>query len=282
MARFAKTWQPRFIISSAPGASFTISRMETNSGLGIRTNTSPSRIRTSAAPRFQRPATAAPSLEHEVNVSYRHLFSPKWVNQLRFLVGYNDQRTTQRESATRRLSCRVLLPEAERKPTSTAPNIISMGPNITTYASGRHTVNFSVESPDISRRGFDDFTNSGGTYTFASLADFQLGLPSAFVLQSGQPHVAFLEKVFGGVRSGRFSMEAEFLVVGGAPLLLAELLSRRLEQLRAALRFCLRAYEERQDRHSRRSGSVLRPHWSAPDLRPAPLQRSDFAALHSR
>src|SRR3984893_14956988 len=32
-------------------------------------------------------------LEHEINVSYRHLFSPKWVNQLRFLVGYNDQRT---------------------------------------------------------------------------------------------------------------------------------------------------------------------------------------------
>lgn len=71
------------------------------------------------------------------------------------------------------------------------------GTNVTTYSSGRHTVNFSAESPDISRRGFDDNTNRAGTYTFASLAAFQQGQPSTFVIQTGQPHVAFLEKVFG-------------------------------------------------------------------------------------
>ncbi len=135
--------------------------------------------------------------EHEVNVSYRHLFSPKWVNQLRFLVGYNDQ-PTRSANPDPQIIVSGSFTGGGAQANFDRTEYHFDGTNITTYASGKHTVNFSVESPDISRRGFDDFTNSGGTYTFASLADFQLGLPSAFVLQSGQGHVAFLEKVFGG------------------------------------------------------------------------------------
>jgi len=32
--------------------------------------------------------------EHEINVGYHHVFSPRWVNQLRFLVGHYDVPTT--------------------------------------------------------------------------------------------------------------------------------------------------------------------------------------------
>jgi hypothetical protein len=135
-------------------------------------------------------------LEHEINVSYRHLFSPKWVNQLRFLVGYNDQRTTSANPAPQIVVSGAFTGGGAQANFDRTESHFD-GTNITTYANGRHTVNFSLESPDISRRGFDDSTNSAGTYTFASLAAFQQGLPSAFVLQSGQPHVAFLEKVFG-------------------------------------------------------------------------------------
>ncbi len=135
-------------------------------------------------------------LEHEINVSYRHLFSPKWVNQLRFLVGYNDQRTTSANPAPQIIVSGAFTGGGAQANFDRTESHFD-GTNITTYANGRHTVNFSLESPDISRRGFDDSTNSAGTYTFASLAAFQQGLPSAYVLQSGQPHVAFLEKVFG-------------------------------------------------------------------------------------
>jgi hypothetical protein len=135
--------------------------------------------------------------EHEVNVSYRHFFSPKWVNQLRFLVGYNDQRTTSASEAPQILVSGAFTGGGAQADFDRTEYHFD-GTDITTYSSGKHTINFSVESPDISRRGFDDNTASGGIYTFASLADYQLGRPSAFVLQSGQPHVAFLEKVFGG------------------------------------------------------------------------------------
>jgi Carboxypeptidase regulatory-like domain len=133
-------------------------------------------------------------LEHEINVSYRHLFSPKWVNQLRFLVGYNDQRTVSANSAPQIIVSGAFTGGSAQANFNRTESHFD-GANVTTYASGEHTINFSVESPDVSRRGFDDSTNSAGTYTFASLAAFQQGLPSAFVLQSGQPHVAFLEKV---------------------------------------------------------------------------------------
>jgi hypothetical protein len=154
------------------------------------------------------------SLEHEINVSYRHVFSPKWVNQLRFLVGYNDQQTTSANPASEVIVAGAFTGGGAQANFDRTESHFD-GTNITTYASGRHTLNFSVESPDISRRGFDDSTYSGGAYTFASLADFQRGQPSAFVLQSGQPHVAFLEKVFGGSVQDDFRWKPNFSVSVG-------------------------------------------------------------------
>jgi Carboxypeptidase regulatory-like domain len=136
------------------------------------------------------------SEEHEINISYRHLFSSKWINQLRFLVGYNDQRTSSASPNPQIVVSGAFTSGGAQADFDRTESHFD-GANVTTYSSGRHTVNFSVESPDISRRGFDDNTNSAGTYTFASLAAFQLGQPSTFVIQTGQPHVSFLEKVFG-------------------------------------------------------------------------------------
>jgi hypothetical protein len=137
-------------------------------------------------------------LEHEVNVSYRHLFSPKRVNQLRFLVGYNDQPTTSANSAPQIIVSGAFTGGGAQANFRRTEYHFD-GSNITTYASGKHTVNFGIEVPDISRRGFDDFTNSGGTYTFASLAAFENAQPAAFVLQRGQGRVVFYEKVLAGL-----------------------------------------------------------------------------------
>jgi hypothetical protein len=152
--------------------------------------------------------------EHEINVSYRHLFSSKWVNQLRFLVGYNDQRTTSASAAPQIIVSGAFTGGGAQANFDRTESHFD-GTNVTTYANGRHTVNFSVESPDISRRGFDDSTNNAGTYTFASLAAFQQNLPSAFVLQTGQPHVAFLEKVFGASVQDDFRWKPNFSVSVG-------------------------------------------------------------------
>src|SRR6202011_5971774 len=139
-------------------------------------------------------ATDTRFLEHEINVSYLHQFSPHWLNQARFLVGHFDSPVVS------------VLPEAQiavsglftaggAQADSRRTEYHFDGTDFATYASSRHQLSFGIDIPDISRRGLDDFTNRAGTYTFASSTDFAAGTPTTYVLQTGRGHVVFLERV---------------------------------------------------------------------------------------
>jgi hypothetical protein len=139
-------------------------------------------------------ATDTRFLEHEINVSYLHQFSPHWLNQARFLVGHYDSPVVS------------VLPEAQiavsglftaggAQADSRRTEYHFDGTDFATYANGRHQVSFGIDIPDISRRGLDDFTNRAGTYTFASAADYSAATAATFLVQNGAGHVAFLEKV---------------------------------------------------------------------------------------
>jgi hypothetical protein len=139
-------------------------------------------------------ATDTRFLEHEINVSYLHQFSPHWLNQARFLGGHYDSPVFS------------VLPEAQvtvsglftaggAQADSRRTEYHFDGTDFATYASGKHQVSFGIDIPDISRRGLDDFTNRAGTYTFASAADYSAGMPATYLIQTGQGHVAFLEKI---------------------------------------------------------------------------------------
>jgi hypothetical protein len=73
------------------------------------------------------------------------------------------------------------------------------GTDIVTYTVGKQELKFGIDVPDISRRGFDDFTNQLGTYSFASIDDYLAERPFTYVVQSGQGHVTFLEKTVAGI-----------------------------------------------------------------------------------
>ncbi len=79
----------------------------------------------------------------------------------------------------------------------------------------RHTVRFGVNVPDISRRGLDDNTNSGGTYTFSTLQDYRLGRPFSMVRQAGNGHVVFVEKVVGGFVQEEFKLRPNLQITVG-------------------------------------------------------------------
>src|SRR4029077_6590538 len=81
-----------------------------------------------------------------------------------------------------------------------------------TYSGGRHTVNFGIDVPDISRRGADDFTNTAGTYTFGSLADYAAGQPSTYLVQRGQGHLVFLERVLSGFIEDNVRLRPNFSI----------------------------------------------------------------------
>ncbi len=65
------------------------------------------------------------------------------------------------------------------------------------WTRGSHVVQTGFQVPDWSLRTFDDTSDFGGTYYFASLDAYRAGLPYAFVQQRGNGHQVFLEKVLG-------------------------------------------------------------------------------------
>ena len=152
--------------------------------------------------------------EHEVNVSYRHIFSPKWVNQLRFLVGHYDNHTASLNQDPA-LVVQGAFTGGGAQADYRKTEYHFEGTDVTSYISGNHALNFGMDVPDISRRGFDDFTNVEGTYTFGSLVAFQAGRPSQYILQRGQGHVVFLEKNFSGFVEDNIRVRPNFSVALG-------------------------------------------------------------------
>jgi hypothetical protein len=149
--------------------------------------------------------------EHEINVSYRHLFSPRLVNQLRFLIGHFDRPITSvLEGPQVVVSGAFTSGGAQADSRRTEYHFD--GTDVVSYSNGKQTLNFGIDVPDISRRGEDDFTNMAGTYTFGSLADYQVSRPSTFLLQSGHGHLVFLEKVLSGFLEDNLRLKPNFSV----------------------------------------------------------------------
>lgn len=133
-------------------------------------------------------------LEHEVNVSHLHQFSPHWVNQLRFLVGHYDSSVNSINPAAQ-IAVSGLFTAGGAQADTRRTEYHFDGTDFATYANGKHQLSFGIDIPDISRRGLDDFTNRAGTYTFETSADYSAATPATYLVQTGQGHVTFLEKV---------------------------------------------------------------------------------------
>ena len=154
-------------------------------------------------------ATDTHFLEHEMNVSDLHQFSPHWVNQLRFLVGHYDSSVSS-ISAAPQLAVSGLFTAGGAQADSRRTEYHFDGTDFATYANGKHQLSFGIDIPDISRRGLDDFTNRAGTYTFASSSDFTAAIPTTFLIQTGQGHVAFLEKTLSGFVEDNIRLKPNF------------------------------------------------------------------------
>lgn len=159
-------------------------------------------------------ATNTRFLEHEINVSYLHQFSSHWLNQLRFLVGHFDNSTVSVNPAAQ-IAVSGLFTAGGAQADARRTEYHFDGTDFATYANGKHQLSFGIDIPDISRRGLDDFTNRAGTYTFASTADYSAAAPSTYVVQTGQGHVAFLEKVFCGFVEDNIRMKPNLSVYLG-------------------------------------------------------------------
>jgi hypothetical protein len=153
-------------------------------------------------------------VENEINVSYRHSVSTAWNNQLRFLVGQNNQPRTS-TGATPQIMVSGAFTSGGAQADSRRTEYHFDGTDIVSCTRGKHFVNFGVDIPDISRRGADDFTNQAGTYTFADLAAYQANTPSTVIIQQGHGHLVFVEKVISGFVEDSIRVNPKLAVTGG-------------------------------------------------------------------
>src|SRR5205085_11108778 len=65
------------------------------------------------------------------------------------------------------------------------------------WTHGKHFIKAGLNVPDISRRGFSDGTNFGGTFSFATLDDYVNHRPYLYSINQGDGHLAFWQKEFG-------------------------------------------------------------------------------------
>lgn len=136
--------------------------------------------------------------EHEINVGHVYIASPKLVNTLHFLVGHYDRQTHSINNAPQiEVSGAFIGGGAQADERRTEYHFD--GTDIVTWTSGEHEIKFGIDVPDISRRGFDDWTNQLGTYSFADLNAYAASQPFLYLAQRGEGHVDFLEKTFAGI-----------------------------------------------------------------------------------
>jgi hypothetical protein len=149
--------------------------------------------------------------EHEINVGHVYIFSPKLLNQLHFLVGHFDNQThSLNENPQIIVSGSFTGGGAQADAKRTEYHLDAT--DIVTYTTEKQVIKFGIDIPDISRRGFDDFTNQAGTYSFASLADYSANRPFSYLVQQGQGHVTFLEKTVAGIFEDNIRVKPNFSV----------------------------------------------------------------------
>jgi hypothetical protein len=159
-------------------------------------------------------ATDTKFQENEVNVSYRHSFSPRWVNQLRFLLGHYDSPVSSVTNAPQ-IVVSGAFTGGGAQADSRRTEYHFDGTDFSTFVSGKHELSFGVDIPDISRRGVDNFTNQLGTYTYPSLDAYAAGNATTFLVQHGNGHTVFLEMVLGAFIEDNIRLKPNFSVYLG-------------------------------------------------------------------
>ena len=156
---------------------------------------------------FNLPETATNFQDREDIIYFNHRgpITGNFYNLFRFFVARQHTPTTSVDQGPKLIVLGAFTGGGAQANRLQTENHIAFN-EIVVWSGKKHTVRFGINVPDISRRGLDDNTNTGGTYTFSSLADYLANRPFSLVRQSGNGHVVFVEKVLGGFVQDEFRL----------------------------------------------------------------------------
>ena len=144
-------------------------------------------------------ASAATTFKHheqQVTYTQQTMLRPTLVNQFQMLFGHEREPTTSRTADRGLVVAGAFTGGGGQGDLIRTETHINLNESLA-WSHGRHLIQAGFQLPDWSRRGFDDRTNFGGTFYFASLGAYIAGLPYAFTQQQGNGALALLEKQVG-------------------------------------------------------------------------------------
>ncbi|HXI92875.1 MAG TPA: carboxypeptidase regulatory-like domain-containing protein [Blastocatellia bacterium] len=148
---------------------------------------------------FNLPEVATNSNGHEVHlfVTLRRILSPSLVSEFTMRTGNEGSLTRSvRPGIPRIVVLDAFTGGSSQADRRTTENHVQLN-EILSWNHGKHFVRGGLNIPDISRRGFSDRTNFGGTFSFSTLTDYLNNRPFLFSITQGDGHLAFLQKDFG-------------------------------------------------------------------------------------
>jgi len=152
--------------------------------------------------------------EDELYYNDSLVLTPRLINQFRVLIGRQHTPTTSVSSHPAIAVADSFVgggAQADRLQTENHMNLN----DIVSWSLGKHQIRFGINIPDISRRGLDDYTNFGGTYSFSTLGDYFAHRPFSFMQQQGNGHVVFLETVVGGFFQDEYRLRSNLTLSAG-------------------------------------------------------------------
>jgi hypothetical protein len=144
------------------------------------------------------PEVASNASDHEEQVTYslQTMVTPTLINQFRVLVGQDHQSTVSLSQRPRIVVNDAFTGGGGQSDVFETEHHVTLNETLA-WSAGRHMVKTGFAIPDWSRRGFDDRSNFGGTFAFATLDDYLAGRPYSFIQQRGDGRLVFIQKVVG-------------------------------------------------------------------------------------
>jgi hypothetical protein len=154
------------------------------------------------------------SVEQDTIYNQLTVITPTLLNQIRVLIGNEYETWTSNGAAPKIIVLDAFTGGGAQADRSRTEHHLQLT-DIVSWTSGRHTMKAGFQIPDLSRRRFDDNTNTAGTFYFSSLPDYMASRPYSFIQQAGNGHIVLLEKVFGGFAQDEIRVRPNLTVVMG-------------------------------------------------------------------
>jgi outer membrane receptor protein involved in Fe transport len=133
------------------------------------------------------------SWENQVVYGHQTIVTKKLLHQLRVTLGEEGGSTTSLSAVPRVVVLDAFSAGGGQNDRATSQHRIGVADTLT-YASGAQVIKAGLNIPEWNRRRNNDFSNTGGTFTFSTVDDYVAGRPLSFVQQRGDGRLTYLEK----------------------------------------------------------------------------------------